>query len=187
MTIQDIIKIPVWDFEKLPLSTQRQYMAQLRRATTKRVQRLEKSGLYSPALEKLKKTGGRISTKGITTPQAMGAEYIRAKTFIKEPTSLVRNVRKLEKDLKEFIGIPNITGTQIYNIRKLYEELSEIDESVKSVKYDIMKTIPQYILDNPEVSADDIIKEIKKRRDEEYVKQEQAIQQFNEGTSEMFS
>lgn len=67
-------------------------------AANKRVKRLEASGLFSPALESVKKHGGKFSTKGLNRNQLL-REYAKAVEFMNMKTSTITGAKVYEKQV----------------------------------------------------------------------------------------
>lgn len=64
-------------------------------AANKRIKRLEASGLFSPALESVKKHGGKFSTKGLNRNQLL-REYAKAVEFMNMKTSTITGAKTYE-------------------------------------------------------------------------------------------
>ena len=67
-------------------------------AANKRIKRLEASGLFSPALESVKKHGGKFSTKGLNRNQLL-REYAKAVEFMNMKTSTITGAKAYEKQI----------------------------------------------------------------------------------------
>lgn len=67
-------------------------------AANKRIKRLEASGLFSPALESVKKHGGKFSTKGLNRNQLL-REYAKAVEFMNMKTSTITGAKIYEKQI----------------------------------------------------------------------------------------
>lgn len=67
-------------------------------AANKRIKRLEASGLFSPALESVKKHGGKFSTKGLNRNQLL-REYAKAVEFMNMKTSTTTGAKVYEKQI----------------------------------------------------------------------------------------
>ena len=67
-------------------------------AANKRIKRLEASGLFSPALESVKKHGGKFSTKGLNRNQLL-REYAKAVEFMNMKTSTITGTKVYEKQI----------------------------------------------------------------------------------------
>ena len=67
-------------------------------AANKRIKRLEASGLFSPALESVKKHGGKFSTKGLNRNQLL-REYAKAVEFMNMKTSTTTGAKIYEKQI----------------------------------------------------------------------------------------
>lgn len=67
-------------------------------AANKRIKRLEASGLFSPALESVKKHGGKFTTKGLNRNQLL-REYAKAVEFMNMKTSTITGAKAYEKQI----------------------------------------------------------------------------------------
>lgn len=67
-------------------------------AANKRIKRLEASGLFSPALESVKKHGGKFTTKGLNRNQLL-REYAKAVEFMNMKTSTITGAKVYEKQI----------------------------------------------------------------------------------------
>lgn len=67
-------------------------------AANKRIKRLEASGLFSPALESVKKHGGKFTTKGLNRNQLL-REYAKAVEFMNMKTSTITGARVYENQI----------------------------------------------------------------------------------------
>ena len=94
-------------------------------AGNKRIVRLEKSGVDSPALEYVKFHGGKFSVTGKTKNQLL-TEYIRLQQFFGSKTSSVRGAKQWQKNVQNAVGDA---------LKKALPEMSKknINEQIKQV------------------------------------------------------
>ena len=67
-------------------------------AANKRIKRLEASGMFSPALESVKKHGGKFSTKGLNRNQLL-REYAKAVEFMNMKTSTITGAKAYDRQI----------------------------------------------------------------------------------------
>ena len=93
----------VWSisFDVVTKQTRKEMYADAKKAidaANKRIKRLEASGLFSPALESVKKHGGKFSTKGLSRNQLL-REYAKAVEFMNMKTSTITGAKVYEKQI----------------------------------------------------------------------------------------
>lgn len=113
----------------------------LAQASNKRLDRMKKQGITTPATEYIKKHGGRFSTKGKDI-QALREEFQRAKGFLESETSTIKGYRawesKIAETLKTNAGIDYnaLTEREKRKFWKAYSKLEELDSAnVYGAKY----------------------------------------------------
>lgn len=114
--------------ELMGLSTQqlREAVSRLSSTANKRMKRIEKSGLFSPAV---KEAGGKFGTRG-KDYNALLSEYMRVRSFIKNPTSSIVETQKLNESMLK-------TAKDVYGFNVSQEEFDKIvNEYYKLSKYD---------------------------------------------------
>ena len=94
-------------------------------AANKRVVRLEKADISSPAYLGYLRSGGKFSTKGKNVNQ-LRSEYIRARAFLNAKTSTIKGANKFKAEMeKRFYGI--LTPQQTKTLWTAFHRLEEID------------------------------------------------------------
>lgn len=93
----------IWSisFDVVTKQTRKEMYADAKKAidaANKRIKRLEASGLFSPALESVKKHGGKFSTKGLNRNQLL-REYAKAVEFMNMKTSTITGAKVYEKQV----------------------------------------------------------------------------------------
>lgn len=131
MKISDILN---WDLQEF-ISSDRRSLAEatslLARAANKRVKRLEKLEIESPALKSLKRTGNtHFGTKGKDLNQ-LREEFVRVKHFLESKTSTVSKFREIEKDTYKRMGFVGQPSKEIRDtIWDVYHELEETESTL---------------------------------------------------------
>ena len=103
------IKQSRWQMDKDFRSWTRNELAKMCRsafdAANKRINRLEASGLASPALHSVMQSGGKFYVRGLNLKQ-LQHDYARCVNFLNMSTSSVTGARQYRKTLEEKVGRP---------------------------------------------------------------------------------
>ena len=187
MKTEQLLKLNQRQLEKMTEKELRQVVSTLRSTSRKRAERVAKTGLYSPALERLKKgasTSDYLPTiKGMDVTQLRN-EYKRYKGYLKSQTSTAGGTRKANKKLKEItaqetgVSFDNADEMlQYYHLVDLaeqtdvggvlhYRTIKEVvDEVYRNEKYDGRRGMSK---DENEEFDREILDEIEKRLEEIY-------------------
>ena len=173
--------------------TRKELAQQCRRvfgAANKRLNRLESSGLESPALRWANKTGGKFVIKGMDL-KSLQKEYERAFTFLNSPTSTVSGAREYSKAIEQKFGHPltakqherifeafrtvekvSPAGVQAYGSEHLIQYLADEITAMDDVSYDVSEW------------WDDMLEKTLRDVDEQY---EQRMEEFNQTFRDLFS
>ena len=106
LSVNDIMEIDLDTFNKLGEKDLRAYTSRLVSASNKRIRRLEKHGIVSPAYSSLG-TDVRFSTKlpkGTSKQQRVNAlrnEFARARNFLSMKTSTLKGYKSYREDVKQ--------------------------------------------------------------------------------------
>ena len=151
MKITDILDKPWEDIRSLSRRELSQMVSQLSSAANKRLKRFSEKGEVSPAVRYAEKAG-KFSVAGKNLNQ-LRAEYVRAKTFLQQETSTVRQWKQVKKETvrtladmgvnipREDVGevmriygkvkseFPDLTDSQIYApaIQQIYDQMQQGD------------------------------------------------------------
>ncbi len=110
-TAKELQNISAADFNKLTNAQLKGALRTMQKATSQRKRRLEKSGVFSDALQGFKERGG-IKTN-LNNRVAMQAELKRAIQFMNAKTSTIQGARASELQAREDIGLPKDTDKEI--------------------------------------------------------------------------
>ena len=185
LSINDLLNLDIVDFNSLTEKEMRKVVSRLRDAGNKKIKRLQKSGVDTPALRQVNRSGGLFSTKGKSLNQ-LRAEHSRIKAFMQSKTSTKSGYKKVQqetvKNLKER-GV-EIKPENLDGFFRVYEKLKEIDPaiSLKSVKYEVMQEISRKIDD---LDYEGLILEMQENLDEIYEATSGAYENFT-SVSEFF-
>lgn len=152
-SIQDILNIDNYVFNRLSAFDLRQYVSRLASAANKRLRRLENNRANTPAYRQVMRSGGNFSTRGKNLNE-LRAEFVRAKNFLEAKSSTVSGWKKTVKGTIDKLhekGV-DITPDEFDQLWSVYEELKELDPSVsyRRLKYAVLQEIEMYIEDNEE-------------------------------------
>lgn len=119
---QEIANIDIREFNSLNRAELAKKTSQLASVANKRMTRMEKSGIESPAYKSAQKYLGKedapkrfsVRGKGINE---LRAEFIRLKQFLESKTSTLKGHKEVRKEFYKRLGVPE------------GEEMSEDDES----------------------------------------------------------
>lgn len=191
MTIEDIMGMDLDDFNKLSERDLRAVTSRLVSASNKRIRRLEKYDIKSPALYNLG-TDYRFSTKlpkGTDASQRVNKlrqEFARARTFLSSRTSTISGYKKYVSDIREEIrkstGVSKKAMKNV-DLSKAFERLHKLQESGKipsstGVKGSSKGSIHarDYIIEqmvkNPNITDEEIMNMTEKDYDKYYEERE---------------
>lgn len=122
------IKRSRWQMDKDFRSWTRQELAKMCRsafdAANKRINRLEASGLSSPALHSVMNSGGKFYVRGLNLKQ-LQHDYARCINFLNMQTSSVTGARSYKKTLEQKFGHP-LTDAQHKRIFEAFRTVEKI-------------------------------------------------------------
>lgn len=151
-SIQDIMNMTPQEINSLGLGELRRVVGRVVSAANKRARRFLSKGETSPAVEKLNRSGGLLSTKGKNVNQ-LRRELMRGKEFLQSRASTRRGWNTIKKETVEGLkkqGV-NINVKQFEKFWKTFENLKERSPEVanKALKYNAMKDIANAVKDSP--------------------------------------
>jgi len=163
LSVNDTLSMPQSEFSKYSISDQRKIVGRLVSAGNKRIRAFEKNNDTSPAYEYLMKSGGILSTRG-KDREGLKRELERARTFMKQETSSLRNWNKIKKsiikDLKSKAGI-NVSGKDLGKLLNIISQARQDMVVTRGMKYQIMKNVAIEIASGNRRSTDEIINDIR--------------------------
>lgn len=130
MTVNDVMNLDISSIEQMTRAELAGAVKILADAGNKRIARLEKNATFSPALDSVKRSGGKFSTRGKNEQQLI-SELQRAKYFMELKSSTVKGAKiarqKTEKFFREKVGI----------------DFSQLSKNDSKIMYDVMKLMQQ--------------------------------------------
>ena len=163
LSISDITKMSMEQFEKYTPGQQREIVSRLASAANKRFKNLQNRGIVSPASIRLSQSGGKVSVRGKSGVE-LQMEMTRAKQFLNSSLSTTKGYKKLQNDIKEEERRINAgysenekNDTAMGLAFAYYDILYEQDPTIANIrqKYEIVEHIADQILEGK--SGDDII------------------------------
>jgi hypothetical protein len=150
-SIQDIMNLTPQEVNSLGLADLRRVVGRVVSAANKRARRFLSKGETSPAVEKLNRSGGLLSTKGKNVNQ-LRRELMRGKEFLQSGASTRRGWNKIKKETVEGLrkqGV-DINTKQFEKFWKTFENLKERSPEVanKALRYNAMKDVANAIKDS---------------------------------------
>lgn len=102
VSIESLLEITPKELESMSRKDLAQVVTRLRDAGQKRLKRIEKSGMYSPAADYIKRTGGLQQIRGLDVTQ-LRSEYVRLKGLVGSKTGTVSGARRYHKAQKKIV------------------------------------------------------------------------------------
>jgi len=163
LSVKDILSMSQSEFSKYSISDQRKILGRLVSAGNKRIRAFEKNNDTSPAYENLIKSGGKFSTRGKDS-EGLKLELERARTFLKQETSSLKNWNKVKKkilkDLESKAGI-KIPGKDLGELLNIISQARQDMVVTRGMKYQIMKNVAIEIASGKRRTTDEIINDVR--------------------------
>jgi len=186
LTVSDILSMSQSQFATYSISQQRKIVGRLVSAGNKRIRAFERNKETSPAYEELISNGGKFSTRGKNS-EGLKRELERARAFLKQDTSSLRNWSKIRKDIQKNLqskaGI-NISGKDLGELLYIISRARQDMVVTRAVKYQIMKNVSIEIASGNRRSTDEIIRDIKNtiessyKESQDYANQARSMSEF---------
>lgn len=188
LKISDILDIGLDEFNKLKESDLRHLTSRLVSASNKRIRRLEKHDLNTPALQGLGKEKA-FSTKlpkGTSRQQRVNrlrAEFSRARDFLTSETSTISGYRsfvgRTEERIARELGISKDEVSRKLDVNRLFDILHRAQSSGTVPSYrgsqgsiQARNIIADKLLESPDIDSEDLMSWVEERMDEYYENQE---------------
>ena len=104
MRVKEILNLSDVQINKMSRKELAQVTSILASAANKRINRIEKAGVTSPAVANVKAHEGRFSVKGKNTNQLRG-EFARARNFMTNVTSTVKGAKSSARQIEKNLGL----------------------------------------------------------------------------------
>lgn len=104
MKVKEILQLSDVQINKMSRRELAQVTSILSSAANKRISRIEKAGVTSPAVANVKRHDGKFSVKGKNTNQ-LRSEFARARNFMQNATSSVRGAKQSAKQIEKNLGL----------------------------------------------------------------------------------
>lgn len=170
LTVSQILKMPESKFKQYSTSEQRAIVSRLVSAGNKRLRTFEKYGVESPTVIDVMESGGKFSTKGKTDECALLKELTRARSFLRNPMSTLKEWRKIESKMFESLQDRgyDVDREQMATLVNVLGKLSREHKLTTSERYNVIYQVESILGDNEQATADDIVKTIEKQLDKIY-------------------
>lgn len=170
MKLDAIMKLNQRQIEKMSRQELARAVSDLRSVVRKRIERMEKSEVYSPAYTSIISGGGIPSVKGMDVTQLRN-EFKRYKGFIEMKTSTVKGARAYQKKLKnnfeKMVGRTLTSGEMVYYSRILDDLRDEGLATANNYK-NVLNYIDEFSNDDPELSAEELKQKVREVLENEY-------------------
>ena len=104
MKVKEILNLSDVQINKMSRKELAQVTSILASAANKRIARIEKAGVTSPAVANVKAHDGKFSVKGKNTNQLRG-EFARARNFMSNVTSTVKGAKSSARQIEKNLGL----------------------------------------------------------------------------------
>ena len=135
-SINDIMDMGIEEFSNLTKPQLREAVSRLASAANKRLKRVSKDDIVSPAQIEAIESGGKFSTKGKSEIE-LQVEFRRVSNFLRDKTSTVTGARQLEEEvraeLKKRYGI-GIDKSNFRDMLKTFKTLYDESPSTQARK-----------------------------------------------------
>lgn len=170
LSVSQILKMPESKFKEYSLSDQRAIISRLVSAGNKRLRTFEKYGVESPTVIDVMESGGKFSTKGKTDEGALLKELTRARSFLRNPMSTLKEWRKIESKMFESLQERgyDVDREQMATLANVLGKLSREHKLTTSERYNVIYQVESILGDNEYATADDITRTIEKQLDKIY-------------------
>ena len=107
LTAKDVLSIPQEKINKMTASELKKLVSVLAPVANKRLSRLEKEKLKTPAYKSAMKSGGKFSSRG-EKRKDIAREFYRVKDFLNKKSSTVQGAKKIAKDFMSRLGMDSM-------------------------------------------------------------------------------
>lgn len=180
----ELLNLSSGDVSKLTRPQLAQVVSRVASAANKRLKGVKETGRATPAYTKVMESGGKFSTRGKSLNQ-LRSEFLRAKQYMESQSStiarydklLVRTARNLSG-----AGVTNANPQTIEKLLKIYGKIYDSDPQarVRSMKYEIQRTIGDEMLINPNMSIDGIVTKVSAQLSKIYERNEATNNDYSE-------
>ena len=157
-SINDIINMSFDEFASLNKSELRQAVSRLASTANKRLQRLSKNDLISPAQIEAKESGGKFSTRGKSELQ-LQVEFRRVSNFLTQRTSTVTGARQMEEETRQVLKNQYGIDMSKDDYRKMLTGYNQImnespDYVSRALRYKYLRDTNMTLADNQMTTTD---------------------------------
>ena len=170
MNLNQMMNLSQREIERMSRRELAKVVSGMRSVARKRIERIEKNEIYTPAYTNIIASGGIPPVKGMDVV-ALRNEYKRYKHFLSLKTSTVKGAKQYEKVNRT--NFEKITGKKWSqeNIKPLWALLDELreDGTVTSQNYrQALNYMVDFVDENPDATKEEILEHARGRLQEEY-------------------
>lgn len=164
MKTEDILKLTSDDVSRLTLSELKSLTQQLIHVEQVRINRLQKLGINTPAVESFNKVKSKMYTQGKTLNE-LRATFYQARYQLGLKTSTVSGAKKVAKALNTRLGGDSeaIDIHKFWDVYNKYQEANGITFKYTGDSEKIQRMLYQLMVDNAEMDFDDLMTEFSER------------------------
>lgn len=170
MKLDAIMKLNQREIEKMSRKELARVVSDLRSVARKRIERMEKSEIYSPAYSAIIASGGIPTVKGMDLTQLKN-EFKRYKHFIELKTSTVKGAKKYyEKSVKNFERLTGreFTADQMKYFFGLLDDLRDDGLATEKNYNSVLNYMVDYVEENPNATDNEILNHAREEVKKEY-------------------
>lgn len=170
MKLDAIMKLNQRQIEKMSRQELARVVSDLRSVARKRIERMEKSEVYSPAYTSIISGGGIPTVKGMDITQLRN-EFKRYKGFVEMKTSTVRGARtyqrKLKNNFEKMVG-RSLTNDEMGFYSRILDDLRDEGLATANNYKNVLNYITEYSNDNPELGSEELKQQVREVLENEY-------------------
>lgn len=171
--VEELSNLSLGEFSSLTRKELAKVVSRLSSTANKRIKRLEKNDINSPAYRSVESSGGRFSTRGKSLNE-LRSEYMRVTGFLKSKTSTVKGYKKVRKDLLQRLGASeeDFTSDIEDKMWSVYNEMGGLSAFIQG-SGDRQKFIYDSVIENPDASIAELINDIEDKFTDVYEENEE--------------
>lgn len=171
--VKELSNLSLGEFSSLTRQELAKVVSRLSSTANKRIKRLEKNDINSPAYRGVVSSGGKFSTRGKSLNE-LRSEYMRVTGFLKSKTSTVKGYKQVRKDLINRLGASDgeLTNELEEKLWSVYNEMGGLSAFIQG-SGDRQKFIYDSIIENPDASISELINDITDRLSDIYEEDEE--------------
>lgn len=172
LSTEKILSIKPEQIKGLNEGDLRRLTSRLVSSANKRIRRLEKAGVESPALREIRESGGALSVKGKNYNQ-LQKELSRARKFFRSKTSTVAGARKYSNKFREFTkGLNEEEQKDFFDV---LSKLRQTDRATYESHYKEFIEKNRELTKNSRLTSEEVYDALREKLDSYYESEQEAI------------